>query len=162
MATPSLSSLTQGVGNTGMCVLSWSDPLGLANVAVSFLPTLVKMTNPQYAPLQKVNMALNGTIHIFQYGTQEPLQWPLEFTDLPYDMQAVAHIGRPTEGFLDLLSFVRTTVNYSEKVFTVVSPDGLIETVRYLKGLTDFREAAGQTQRAQFWTGTLVVTRVIP
>jgi hypothetical protein len=46
-------------------------------------------------------------------------------------------------------------------VFTVLTPDGLIETMRYLKGLAEFREAAGATQRAQFWTGTVVLTRVI-
>ena len=168
MATPSLSAPGQGVGFAGYCVLSYQDPTGLNNVAVSFLPTLVRMTQPQYASLQKVNMAINGTVHIFQFATQEPLTWPLDFQDLPYNEQftpggggPVGGIGRPTNGYLDLLSFVRTTLNYSEKTLTIQTPDGQIETVRYLRGIEQFQEAAGQTQRAQFWTGQLVFTRVI-
>ena len=145
-----------------MLVCSWADPLGLANVSVSFIPTLVKMVQPTYTPLQKTNISLNGTIFIFQYGPQEPLTWPLEFDSLPYDIQQSRRIGHTTDGFLDLLSFVRTTVNYSEKPFTVVTPDGLVEQVRYLKGIETFREAAGQTAKAQFWTGTLTVMRIIP
>ena len=161
MATPSLSSLTQGVGFPGYCVLSWSDPTGLGNVSVSFLPTLVRMVQPQFTPLQKVNIAIGGQIHVFQYSSNEPLAWPLDITDLPYDTQASQRLPQRTAGFMDLLSFIRTTVNYSEKVFTVLVPDGQIETVRYLKGLEQFREAAGQTNRAQFWTGQLLVTRII-
>ena len=161
MATPSLSAPGQGVGFAGYCVLSYQDPQGLLNVAVSFLPTLVQMVNPQYAPLQKLNIALNGAVHIFEYGPQELLTWPLTFTDVPYDQGAAQHIGHPTQTYRDLLSFVRTTLNYSEKVCTVQTPDGQIETVRYLRGLEQFQEAAGHTTRAQFWTGQLVFTRVI-
>lgn len=161
MATPSVSSLTQGVGHTGYCVLSWADPTGLANVAVSFLPTLVRMTQPQYAPLQYVNYAMNGGMYVFQYGPQELLTWPLDILDMPYDIQASRFIGHPTDGFVDLLSFIRTTVNYSEKAFTVLTPDGQIETVRYVKGIDQCREAAGQTNRAQFWSGQLTVMRIV-
>lgn len=161
MATPSGSFPGYGVGNTGYCVLSWADPLGLANVSVSFLPTLCKIVAPQYSPLQKTNISINGTAHIFIYGTQETLMWPLEVTDLPYDLQASRNIGHATDGYHDLLSFVRTTVNYSEKPFTVLSPDGLVEQVRYIKGLESFREAAGMTNKAQFYTGTLTVMRII-
>ncbi len=131
------------------------------DVSVSFLPTLVKMVQPQYAPLQKINIALNGAIHIFQYGTEETLVWPIDVTDLPYDQQAAQYIGHPTDGFLDLLSFIRSTVNYTAYQFTVLTPDGQIEAVRYLKGIDQFREAAGQTNRAQFWTGQLTLMRVI-
>lgn len=161
MPQASLSSLTQGVGHTGYCVLSWADPLGLANVSVSFLPTLIRMTQPQFAPLQYVNYAMNGSIYIFQYGPQELLTWPLDVLDMPYDLQASTRLGHPTDGFVDLLSFIRSTVNYSEKAFTVLTPDGQIETVRYIKGIDQFREAAGQTNRAQFWSGQLTVMRVV-
>ena len=161
MATPSVSAPGQGVGNTGYCVLSWADPLGLDNVSISFLPTLCKIVNHQYAPLQKTNISINGTIHVLQYGPQELLQWVLEMQDLPYDIQASRRIGHPTDGFVDLLSFVRTTVNYTAKPFTCMTPDGQIEQVRYMKGLETFREAAGATNRAQFWTGTLTVMRII-
>ena len=161
MATPSLSAAGQGIGFPGYLVLSYQDPLGLNNVAVSFLPTLVQMVNPQYAPLQKINVAINGAIHIFSFGPQELLTWPLDFRDLPYDQQAASRIGHPTQTYNDLLSFVRTTLNYSEKTCTALTPDGQIETVRYIRGLDQFHEAAGQTNRAQFWTGQLVFTRVI-
>lgn len=152
----------QAVGAPGLCVLSWQDPAGLANVAVSFLPTLVKIVQHQFTPLQKVNLSINGTVHVFQFGTQEPLRWQLEFVDLPYNTLFSRAIGHPTQGFEDLLSFVRTTLNYSEKVFTVVAPDGQVEQMRYLNGIEQFREAAGQTNKLGFWTGTLAVTRIIP
>lgn len=161
MATPSLSAADQGVGFPGYCVLSFQDPQGLNNVSVSFIPTLARMVAPQFAAIQKVNISLNGTVHIFQYSTAEQLAWPLEFTDLPYDIGTAQYIPHSTDCFVDLLSFIRTTVNYSESPFTVLTPDGQIENVRYLRGLDQFREAAGQTNRAQFWTGQLFVRRVI-
>ena len=151
----------QAVGAAGMCVLSWQDPQGLNNVAVSFLPTLVKIVQHQFTPLQKVNLSINGTVHILQYASQEPLQWNLEFVDVPYNTLFSQRIGHPTQGFEDLLSFVRTTLNYSEQRFTVLAPDGQVETMRYLRGIEQFREAAGQTNKLGFWTGTLTVTRII-
>jgi len=151
----------QSVGSPGLCVLSWSDPAGLNPVSVSFLPTLVRIVQHQFTPLQKVNMSINGTVHVFQFGTQEPLKWQLEFVDLPYNNVTARFIGHPTQGFEDLLSFVRQTINYGEKVFTVLHPDGQVETMRYLAGIDQFREAAGQTNKLGFWTGNLTVTRVI-
>src|SRR5262245_63992660 len=106
MATPSEQSPTQGVGFPGYCVLSWLNVTDYTHVSVSFLPTLVRLVQPQYAPLQKVNVSINGTVHIFQYGTQELLTWPLEFRDLPWDVQASRNLGKATDGFADLVSFI--------------------------------------------------------
>jgi len=151
----------QAIGSPGYCVLSYADPVGTNDVSVSFLPTLVRITQHELAPLQKVNIALNGTVHVFQYGPQELLTWPVQFNSLPYDQQAAQYLrGRPTDGFVDLLSFIRTTLNYSQQPFTIVHPDGIVENVTYLKGLDQFQEAVGENQRAQFWTGTLTVMRV--
>ena len=161
MAQAFVSVAGQAVGSPGYCVLSWSDPLGRQNVSVSFLPTLTRITQHQFAPLQKVNVSINGTIHIFQYGTQELLTWQLQCIDMPYDQTTGSRLGHPTDTFTDLLSFVRTTLNYSEQPLTVLTPDGLVEQMRYLGGIESFQEATGQTQRAQFWTGTLTLQRLI-
>jgi hypothetical protein len=157
-----LSVAGQAVGSPGYCVLSWADPQGRLDASISFLPTLVTITQHQFAPLQKVNMSINGTIHIFQYGTQELLTWDMQCHDLPYDQTTASRLGHSTDAFIDLLSFVRTTLNYSQEMLTVQHPDGMVEQMRYTGGIADFQEAQGQAQRAQFWTGHLTFQRVIP
>lgn len=158
----SLSATTQIIGNPGPLIFTCpgSNP-GDASVSVSFSPALCRMTQPQYAPAQHVNIAANYSIHVFQLATSEQLILPIQFLDLPW-----ADTGddprEPTDGFISLLSFVRWTLNYHASTFSVTTPDGQIEAVcRYMGGIESFTEAEGRSQRAQRWTGNLLIWRVI-
>lgn len=162
MATPSLSSTTQSIGHAGMLTLSFIDPTGAGNfTSVSFIPTLAKFINPQFSPIQHVNVAVNGSVHIFQLGLNEIFKLNFIFTDLPYSQAVFANTGRFTDGFGDLLSFIRFTLNYHEKTCVATTPDGAIEVVRYMKGIDSFVEATGMTQKVEFYSGQLEFWRKI-
>lgn len=160
MATSSLSATDRSVGAAGYMTFSYiPTSAGDSSVSVSFSPAFVRMTNPQYSPFQHVNVAVNGAVHIFQLATTEQLAMPLQFTDLPWDVTAAPDDSG--DGFLALQNFVRYTLNYHEKTFLMTTPDGQIETCRYMNGLDSFQEATGNTNKVQFWTGALTVWRVI-
>jgi hypothetical protein len=124
------------------------------------------MVQRVYTPLQVVHVAVAGQFHVFQFSRHEPLQLPVEFEDLPWDdvtdqMIEANGVVRPLAGFDSLQRFIRFTLNYHSSVCYIASPDGQIETVRYLGGLDSFREAEGRSQRAMRWTGTLHFGRFI-
>lgn len=128
---------------------SVSNPGG---TSISFNPALVHMTKPVYAPIQRINVADNGKVHIFQLSTNEELRWDLEFEDLPYfdDLER-----EQTQGFSTLRSFIRNALNYSQILIDITSPDGEVENMRYIQGIETFIEAAGQSRKKGRWTGTL-------
>lgn len=160
MPTPWGSATTQSIGNPGYCVFSWYDSTGgVPNVACSFNPTLCKIVQFAFHPLQHVNTAVGGQTYVFQLSTNEILNINVIFESLPWSDSDVN--PEPTAGFESLLSFIRTTINYHEKTFTVLFPDGQVEEVRYMGGLDAFQEAAGRAQRAQRWDGTINLTRNI-
>jgi hypothetical protein len=149
-----------GVGNPGYCVFSWHDSTGaVGNIALSFNPTLCKIVQFGFHPLQHVNTAVGGQTYVFQLSTNEILNINVIFESLPW--QDSDANPEPTAGFESLLSFIRTTINYHQEVFTVLFPDGQVETVRYIGGIDAFQEAGGRAQRAQRWDGTINVTRNI-
>ena len=154
------SAANQSVGSPGYLILTCFDASGTgASVSVSFNPTLCTMTQYQLQPLQRVNVAVNGSIHVYQLSDNEPFTMSVDFKDLPWDDSFVN--PEPTEGFATLLSFVRTTLNYYASTFQVITPDGILEICRYMGGIDGFREAEGRSQRAQRWTGNLQFTRVL-
>lgn len=154
------SSVLQQVGNPGYLIMNCLDSTGGgANVSVSFNPTLCTVPQLQVQPLQRVNVAVNGSIFIFQLSDNEPLTLPVQFLDLPYNDSFTN--PEPTEGFMTLLSFIRTTLNYYASTFILTTPDGIVENVRYGGGIDSFNEAQGRSQRAQRWTGNLVLWRVL-
>jgi hypothetical protein len=159
MPQDSLSSLTQSVGNAGYLVLQRIDITGASpTVSVSFVPTLAKMVHPQHSPLQYINVAVGGSIHTYQYSTNEPLTWTVIFQDLPFfDNDILQPVV--TQGFQALQSFIRYTLNYCANPCIMTTPDGYIETMRYINGLETFAEAEGQTQKVQRWSGQLVFSR---
>src|ERR1043166_2960796 len=160
MPQESLSSTTQSIGNAGPLILAYSDTTGAtAPVSVSFIPTLAKMVNPKPGPLQRVNLAVGGQIHVFQFSPNESLQWDLVFTDIPY-YDNDPRIPR-SQGFQSLQRFIRYTLNYHTNVCTVTTPDGFIETMQYIGGLESFQEALGHTEKVTYWTGQLSFLRVI-
>lgn len=165
MAQDSLSSTTQSIGNAGPLSLTCLDATGGGNnVVVQFNATYARIVTPQYAAFQHVNRSLEGGYHIFRYSTNESLFWPIEFANLP-SLNLLTDPREQSMGVLDLLSFIRVTLDYSASTCIAVSPDGYIETVRYLDGITSLAEAdAGQrntAQRALRWAGTINFTRVI-
>ena len=162
MPQASLSSTTQSIGNPGPLIFTCasSNP-GLPVVSVSFHNALCRMIQPQYAPVQHVNVAANYSIHIFQIASAEQLILPIQFQDLPWD-DTPTDPREQTDGYRSLLSFIRTTLNYYVSTFSVTTPDGQIEPLcRYMGGVDSFVEAEGRAQRAQRWTGNLTLWRVI-
>ena len=165
MAQDSLSSTTQGIGNPGFLEMRCLDSTGAGNDAVVlFNPTYARVVNPQYAAFQHVNISVNGSVHIFEYSSNENLSWPVEFQNLP-STNLLTDPRELSMGYLDLLSFIRYSTNYAQSTFVVTSPDGYIETMRYMNGIDTMAESdAGQrntAQRAQRWAGVLNFLRVL-
>jgi hypothetical protein len=150
----------QSVEAPAWCIFRWDADDGTgATVSVSFNPGHARSLQYQLSPLQKVNIAVNNSVHIFQLAPQEPFQIPIEFVDIGWADDDPAPNGG--QGFLALMSFIRYTLNYHEETFQVTTPDGVVEQVRYMGGLDSFREAAGQAQKHNRWNGTIFLTRVI-
>ncbi len=159
MPQDSLSATTQSIGNPGYCVLSWYDPSGTgATVSVSFTPAYVRITQLEYAPFQKINVAVNGKLHVYQLAGNENLVIPTIWHDLSFFDGTTDPRGNYTQGLQSLLSFVRTTLNYYQNSCVLMTPDGFLEHVNYFGGLETFQEASdGQNQspRAQRWAGQI-------
>ena len=154
------SAANQSVGAAGYCILKCYTSNDIAQfVSVSFVNTLAKVVQFQFSPIQKVNVAVNGSIHVFQLTDNEPLTIPIEFSDLPYDTSTRSPVA--TDGYAELLSFVRYTLNYHASTCELTTPDGEVETVRYLGGIESFREAEGRAQKIMRWTGQIQFTRVL-
>lgn len=83
------------------------------------------------------------------------------FVDLPQDDYDSTTQRIRTEGYTSLLSFIRTTLNYHQNICTITTPDGFIETMRYVGGIETFQEAVGQVNKQKFWSGTISWDRVI-
>ncbi len=162
MPQSSLSSTLQFIGSPGPLILSCpASNVGEPAVSVSFHNGLCRMTQPQYAPAQHVNIAANFSIHVFQLATSEQLVLPIKFLDLPWD-DSPTDPREITDGYASLLSFVRYTLNYHASTFSVTTPDGMVEPVcRYMGGIEGFVEAEGRSERAQRWSGDLLIWRVV-
>lgn len=161
MPQESATTSLQSIGNAGPLILAYVDPTGArATVSVSFIPTYARMTRPQPSALQVVNVAIGGQIHVYELSRNEPLTWTVEFLELPYlDHDVLQPI--PTQGYTALQSFIRYTLSYAMNPCRVTSPDGFIETMRYVGGLDSFAEAQGQSQKVTRWNGQLVFARDI-
>lgn len=161
MAQDFVSSTTQSIGNPGWLTLLWTASGGTGStVSVSFSPVFAHSLQYQLSPIQKVNVAVTGGLHIFQLGTQEIFNLPIEFTNLPWDDNDPA--PNAGQGFASLMSYIRYVLNYHQYTCLLTTPDGIQEQVRYLGGLDAFREASGQAQKHNRWDGTVLFTRVIP
>ncbi len=165
MAQDSGSAANQSIGNPGPCIFQYPDPSGNGIVtSVSFHPAYVQHVSRMYSPFQKVNLAVNGAMHVFQLANGEQFEIVLEVHDLP--MFDAANPVEPTQGLQSLLSFIRYTINYHAKEFTLITPDGLVEQVRYVNGCDSLKEAEfGNTnisKKAQRWAGQFVFLRAQP
>ena len=163
MPQDSLSSTTQSIGNAGLLTMVCLDSTGGGNnIELQFNPTYARITNFQYAPFQHVNMSAEGRIHTFQYSENEALTWNIFFQDLP-SFSLRNDPREQSDGVIALLDFIRYTLGYHASTTIVTSPDGYIETMRYMDGVASFIEYEGsnRAQRAQRWAGTLTMARVL-
>jgi hypothetical protein len=147
----------QDFHNPGYLILTWNPPaagLGAVQaVTLQINPAHAWIVQPQYAPIQRINIADNGKIHVFQLSTAEELHYTIEIRDLPYDDNPVPQLV--TNGFQSLRHFIRSTLNYSQELVTITTPDGEVEVMRYVGGIETMVEAAGQAQRHLYWSGQL-------
>jgi len=156
------SAVSQWVGNPGYLVLSWAGGVGVCNISVSFTPAYVRCPQFEYAPLQRINLSVNGTLHVFEIATNETLTLPTIWHDLPFFDGTTDPRGNYTQGLKSLLSFVRYTLSYYANSCTIMTPDGMIENVQYWGGLESFQEASdGQniSPRAGRWAGSISFLR---
>jgi hypothetical protein len=159
-----LSSVTQHIGDPGYLVLSWASGVG-TSVSVSFTAAYARVTQFEYAPTQRINLAVSGRLHVFQLTSNESLVLPTIWHDMPFFDGTTDPRGNYTQGLQSLLSFIRYTLNYYANSCTIMCPDGQIEHVQYWGGLEGFQEAGdGQSMspRAQRWSGTLNFHRCLP
>ena len=156
MPQESLSAVSQWVGNPGMLVLHWES--GVPSASVSFTPAYVRTPQFEYAPMQRINLSVNGTLHVYEIATNESLILPTIWHDLPFFDTTADPRGNYTQGLQSLLSFIRYTLSYYANSCTITTPDGFIEHVQYYGGMESFQEASdGQSMspRAQRWGGSI-------
>src|SRR5262252_3527625 len=105
-------SPTQDFHTPGALILTWtsSDTLTVPSVTVQINPALVRLVQPQFAPIQRINVADNGKVHVFQLSSNEELHLPIEIHNLHFDDFTPAGAG--LNGFNTLRNFIRSTLNY--------------------------------------------------
>lgn len=152
------SAGSQWVGNPGYLVLSCLPVDTISGVSVSFTPAYVRCPQFEYAPLQRINLSVNGTLHVFEIATNETLTLPTIWHDLPFFDGTADPRGNYTQGLKSLLSFIRYTLSYYANSCTIMTPDGFIEHVQYYGGIDSFQEGSdGQNMspRSQRWAGSI-------
>lgn len=144
----------------GQLIFSYIDTAttGELTGSVSFNPALVRLVEPRFSPIQRVSLAESGQVWVFQLSSNVELEMIVDFQDIP-----TSALSTPvaTDGYAALQQFLMTTVNWSQRAFTLTDPDGDAFTVRYIAGFDTLKEAGGRTERADRWTGTLTFRRVI-
>ena len=127
------SSVSQSIGAPGMLVLSWAS--GATMVSVSFTPAYVRCPQFEYAPMQRINLSVNGTLHVYEVATNESLIIPTIWHDLGYFDTLDDPRGNHTQGLKSLFSFIRYTLSYYANSCVITTPDGFQEHVQYWGGL---------------------------
>jgi hypothetical protein len=146
MSQASGSALTQSFADPGQLILAWFDPDNPgapAAVTVSFNAGHAVLLQPQFAPIQRINVADNGRIYVLQLSANEELHWSINFQALPWEDDTHPDMGRNTAGMQSLRRFIRDTLNYSEQQVQITSPDGEIEVMLYVGGLETAVEGSG-------------------
>lgn len=152
-----VSSITQSIGAPGYFVLSYASGPG-TSVSVSFTPAYVRCPQFEFSPFQKINLSVNGTLHVFELANNESLILPTIWHDVPFQDGTTDPRGNYTQGLKSLLSFIRYTLSYYMNSCTIMTPDGQIEHVNYYGGCETFQEASdGQNMspKAGRWAGSI-------
>lgn len=144
----------------GQLILSYIDPSPTQELTgtVSFNPGLARLVEPRYFPIQKVSIAESGQTWIFQLSSNVELELIVDLMDIPTEA-----LTSPveTDGYTKLYTFLTTNVNWSQRAFTLTDPDGDSFSVRYIAGFDSLREAGGRTEKANRWSGSLTLRRVV-
>lgn len=125
-----------------------SHPTTSPTTTLTFLPSLVSLTNPQRTFVQHFHVATGGNSYVFSPGGATLVSnqiLPVDIRWLPEDD------GGGYTGWAALRTFIRTTLEAAKEFCTLVDPDGDSYTVRYLRGVESMVEV--QLER---WSGTLV------
>ena len=128
------------------------------DVTLAFAAEHAIMTWPRHNPIQLMLIAESGHSYVYQRSSNQELVLTIEFLDVPERAQTVPFV---TDGYNELHVFLRDVVNWSAQAFVVTDPDGDETQVRYLEGFETFREGAGRTPRAHFWTGALLFRKIL-
>lgn len=144
----------------GQLILSYIDPSPTQELTgtVSFTPGLARLVEPRYFPIQRVSIAESGQTWIFQLSSNVELELIIDLMDIPTEA-----LTSPveTDGYTKLYTFLTTNVNWSQRAFTLTDPDGDSFSVRYIAGFDSLREAGGRTEKANRWSGSLTLRRVV-
>ena len=144
----------------GQLILSYIDPSPTQELTgtVSFTPGLARLVEPRYFPIQRVSIAESGQTWIFQLSSNVELELIVDLMDIPTEA-----LTSPveTDGYTKLYTFLTTNVNWSQRAFTLTDPDGDSFSVRYIAGFDSLREAGGRTEKANRWSGSLTLRRVV-
>lgn len=140
--------------------LSYTDPIPphIRSGLVTLNPALAKMVQPRYSPIQKVSIAESGEVWVYQLSSNVELELLVELQDIPTTTRA---FPEPHDGYVQLLAFLQSSVNWSQFPFVVTDPDGDSFSVRYMAGFDSLVEAGGRAQKTDRWTGTLTLRRVV-
>ena len=144
----------------GQLILSYIDPSPTQELTatVSFNPALARLVEPRYFPIQRVSIAESGQIWTFQLSSNIELELVIDLMDIP---TSALTVPVTTDGYTKLYAFLVSSVNWSQRAFTLTDPDGDSFSVRYMAGFDTLREAGGRTEKANRWSGNLTLRRVI-
>jgi hypothetical protein len=141
-------------------IFSYADPIPphARSGTVTLNPALAKMVQPRYSPIQKVSIAESGEVWVYQLSSNIELELLIDLMDIPTTSRATPV---PHDGYVQLRTFLQSSVNWSQFPFLFTDPDGDSFTVRYMTGFETLVEAAGRAQKVDSWSGTLTLRRVI-
>lgn len=126
--------------------------------SIAFSPALVQVTQPRFAPLQRLHLAESGQVWVYQLSSNVELELPIDFLDIPTADETTPAV---TAGYDTLYNWLASTTQWSRLPWTLTDADGDSYAVRYMGGIESFREAIGRSQKMDRWTGTILVRRVI-
>ena len=147
-----------------MPTFTWSyldpSPSGLLTTTLVFDPAQsLRLIEPRYSPIQRVSIAESGQVWVFQLSSNIELELILDVLDMP--TSRTKPIVQSTDGYLEMYEFLSRVVNWSQRNWTLTDPDGDSFLVKNIRGCETLKEASGRGQRADFWTGSLTLRRVI-
>jgi hypothetical protein len=124
---------------------------------LTFLPGLVQITQPQFRPIQRTNIAESGQLWVYELSSTIELELPVEFLDLPTGNSSGNMV---CSGYNSLYAFLANTVRWSKNPFVLTDVNTNSYIVRYLRGFESLREATGRAQVADRWSGTITLWRL--
>jgi hypothetical protein len=132
---------------------------GAPTASLSFKPTFVEITRKHTAPIQNIEVAINGEVYVRTLSSNVEETWQIDF-NLLHEADDGANSGYAAlKGFIESSS---TGSRYSANSFEVTDADGDTLIGRYIRGLESFVEGGARAPgKAGRFSGFLIFQKEI-